>query len=102
MLHVTSKSFDSDLEGILICAVRYALGRETYMPKLVQDWIMAHPETLSQNGICVMIRDIEDKDRITTFKGVTVDGLGSTMIDRPGWLFFKGWLKQLAKERGYE
>lgn len=95
------KDFDSNLESILICAVRYALGRETYMPKLVQDWIMAHPELLSENGVAVMIRDINDKDHIYEVNGRKYDSLGSTAIDRPGWLYFRGWLMDLKKERGY-
>ena len=91
--------FDSDLEFILIAAVRYAVGRETYAPELVQRWIMAHPETLSENGIEVMIRDIDDKDHIRQIGDLTYDGLGSTTIDRPGWLHFRGWLMDLKKER---
>ena len=96
------KEFDSDLEFILVSAVRYAIGRETYAPSIVQDWIMAHPELLSANGIEVMIRDISDKDRIYVYDGREYDGLGSTTIDRPGWLHFRGWLNDLKKERQNE
>ena len=32
-------NLNDDFETILICAERYALGRQTYMPKLVVDYI---------------------------------------------------------------
>lgn len=90
-----NKEFDSDLEFILIAAVRYAVGRQTYAPDIVQRWIMAHPELLSENGISVMIREIDENDRFTECQGHTYDGLGSTEIDRPGWIRFRTWLKSL-------
>ena len=31
-----------NLYAVLICAVRYSLGRRTYMPGLVTDWAMAN------------------------------------------------------------
>ena len=92
---------DDDLGAIAICAVRYALGRETYMPGLVQDFVRRHPEIVTDNVRAVMIRDITEHDYIreyTTIDGNTikVDGLGSTTIDRPGWLKFKAWLEKGA------
>lgn len=89
---------DAEIGAIVICAVRYALGRESYMPGLVQDFIMRHPEILTENNRQVIIRDIEEADEIRTYtmengQKLTVDGLGNTKIDRPGWLRLKEWLK---------
>lgn len=49
---------DDDLECIIGCAMRYALGRSTYMPSLVCDFIKKHLDILSKKSLEVMIRDI--------------------------------------------
>ena len=89
---------DAEIGAIVICAVRYAIGRESYMPGLVQDFIMRHPEILTENDRQVIIRDIEEADEIRTYttengRTITYDRLGNTKIDRPGWLKLKEWLK---------
>lgn len=90
---------DAEIGAIVICAVRYAIGRQSYMPGLVQDFIMRNPEVLTEHDRQVIIRDIEDADEITTYKSangyMTIDRLGDTKIDRPGWLKLKEWLKGL-------
>ena len=89
---------DAEIGAIVICAVRYAIGRQSYMPGLVQDFIMRHPEILTENDRQVIIMDIEEADEIRTYtmengQTLTVDRLGNTKIDRPGWLRLKEWLK---------
>ena len=89
---------DAEIGAIVICAVRYAIGRKTYMPGLVQDFIMRHPEILTEHERQVIIMDIEEADEIRTYttvngRTITVDMLGDTKIDRPGWLKLKEWLK---------
>lgn len=91
---------DKDTGTIAICAVRYALGRQTYMPDIVQKWVMRHPEIVDASVKEVMLRDISDADHINEYKREDVsvlrlDGLGDTRIDRPGWLKFKAWLEAL-------
>ena len=93
---------DKDIGTIAICAVRYALGRETYVPGIVQDFVRRHPEIVDANAKAVMIRDIDDADKITEYSLVTgekmrVDGLGDTTIDRPGWERFREWLRGLER-----
>ena len=64
-------ALDSDFEAVIICAVRYACGRYTYMPGLVQDWIMGHcAGKLSQNALCIMARDIEEQISASKTRGV--------------------------------
>ena len=92
------KEFDEDLGTIAICAVRYALGRQTYMPGLVQDFVMRHPEIVDKRVKSVMLEDIRAADRLVKYGlsnggEMTVDGLGDTKIDRPGWMKFKEWLE---------
>lgn len=98
---ITIKGDDvSELGALMICAVRYAIGRESYMPSLVQDFIIRYPQAVTENVKSAILRDIEENDRITEHdlgdgKKMTIDHLGDTKIDRPGWLKFRDWLKKL-------
>lgn len=90
---------DKDTGLILVCAVRYALGRQSYMPMVVQGYIRRHRDWLDERDIGVMIRDIREADRIHEYTHTdgttyTVDGLGDTKIDRPGWIEFLKWLEE--------
>lgn len=83
---------------ICLCALRYALGRQTYMPGIVQDFIRSHINEIDQSSIKVMLRDIEEADRIRTYisnsgDSIVIDGLGDTKIDRPGWERLREFLK---------
>ena len=89
---------DEHFGTICLCALRYALGRQTYMPGIVQNFIRAHIGEIDQSSIKVMIRDIDEADSIRTYVSksgdVTVfDGLGDTKIDRPGWERLREFLK---------
>ena len=97
------KEYDKDLGTIAICAVRYAIGRQTYMPGIVQDFVMRHPAIVDERVRDVMIRDIDEADRVTEHKMsdgslLTIDHLGDTKIDRPGWERFREWLKGLERD----
>lgn len=93
---------DDKFSVICLCAMRYALGRQTYMPGLVQEFIRAHILDIDNGTIEVMIRDIDEADHIRTYRTdsdtpYTVDGLGDTKIDRPGWERFREFLKGAIK-----
>ena len=95
---------NENFSTICLCALRYALGRQTYMPGLVQDYIKAHIKEIDSNAISVMIRDIDDKDKTITYTApsgrmVIIDGLGDANIDRPGWERFREFLKAEMEER---
>ena len=94
-----------DFNAILICAVRYAIGRETYMPGIVQSFVRSVSSALDENTIRVMLRDITEADRVTVIERehgapITIDHLGHSTIDRPGWLRFKSWLESLGNNSG--
>ena len=98
---VKLNEIDDDIGAIAICAVRYAIGRQTYMPGLVQGFIMRHPEIVDANVRAVMIRDIDEADRVTEHtlpsgSILRIDHLGDTKIDRPGWERFREWLKGIG------
>ena len=95
---------DNDFGIICLCAMRYAIGRQSYMPSLVQDYIREHIKEVYSGTIEIMIRDIDEADRITehrTQEGhiLMFDGLGDTKIDRPGWERFRTFLREKLKEK---
>lgn len=53
----------TDYELMLLCAVRYALGRRTYIVGLVCDFITSQIDTLSKECLNTLIRDIKDQER---------------------------------------
>jgi len=52
--------FNCDVNGSIMvtAALRYALGRNTYVPGAVIDWINAHWENLDGNTKTVIVRDV--------------------------------------------
>lgn len=81
-MSITIHTPDNHLDCVLISAVRYCIGRRTYMPGLVTDWIMGHCKgALSENTLKVMIRDIEE-----------AASLGDE-CDVQTWMRFREWLK---------
>lgn len=77
---------DDELGAVLNCAVRYCLGRRTYMPELVTNWIRRHPETINERTRSVMVRDIEEAEKDNC--------LGDPNVDAPMWRMFLTWLKE--------
>jgi hypothetical protein len=51
--------FNCDLNGgiMVVAALRYALGRHTYVPGAIQDWISQHWDNLDSNTKTVIVRD---------------------------------------------
>ena len=47
-----------DLETIILCALRYAFTRRSYMPALVADYIVEHFEEISDGRKTLIIDDI--------------------------------------------
>lgn len=51
---------DRDLKDIVISALRYSLGRKTYITGQTSDFIMKHPELIDARVKNVMLRDLEE------------------------------------------
>ena len=51
--------YDDDFGCIINSALRYAIGRHTYMPSVVMDFVRKHIDMLDSRTISVMIQDIE-------------------------------------------
>ena len=68
---------DQDFGCVLICAVRYAIGRQTYMPGLVIDFITPLLPLLPDRTLFVMERDVAG-----------APSYGHERIDKPLWIKF--------------
>lgn len=79
---------NEDFGLVMTCAIRYCLGRQTYVPGLVIGTIRPYISRISDRTLGCMIRDIERPD--------IFGGYGDPLIDKPGWLQF---LNDLKKER---
>ena len=78
----------SNLGLILLCALRYCLGRYTYAPIVVQGIILDNMSLIGDMDLYEIIGDIEEaRDR---------NNLGDENIDKPNWLAF---LEALKSER---
>lgn len=76
-----------DKESIYICALRYCMGRQTYMPSLVVSALKPELPKLDKKTLVVMLRDCEEQEKGNIF--------GSEIIDKPLWL---QWRKSLEEE----
>ena len=81
---------DKNFESILLCAVRYVIGRRTYIPSLVIDYITTLLPYLSDNTLRLIANEITEHD---TYEG----GLGDEKIDKPYWEQF---LRKIRLEIG--
>ena len=73
-----------DTGTIAICALRYCVGRRTYMPSLVIDWVKANWELLSVGDRQVIYHDT--RKAIASGRSLGHD------CDRDTWLEFQVWL----------
>ena len=85
-----SGEINKDFETILLCAVRYAIGRKTYMPSLVIEYITPLLPYLSEDVLKLIANEIIEH---YTYEG----GLGDEKIDKPYWLDF---LRKIRLEMG--
>ena len=53
--------FDNDFGCIINSALRYAIGRHTYMPGVVRDFIRKYMNVLDSRTLVVAIRDIDEE-----------------------------------------
>ena len=79
-----------DFGTLCICAIRYSMGRKTYVPTVVQDIIRTHLSDLSENDINVMLQDKEFQARINAY---------GDPCDMAAWLTFWDDLVRHLKER---
>ena len=81
---------NKNFETILLCAVRYAIGRRTYIPSLVIDYITPLLPYLSEDVLKLIADEIIGR---YTYEGA----LGDEKIDKPYWEQF---LRKIRLEIG--
>ena len=79
---------DDDFGVIINCAVRYAIGRQSYMPSLVIDFTKPLLPYLTDRTLGVIQRDIEE-----------APSYGDSVIDKPYWLNFLEDVKEEKEKR---
>ena len=94
MISVNDKN--KDFGDIMIMALRYALGRRTYVSQEVPEFIMQNEEHINERICIVMLRDVGRyiEDRQT---GIIEDD----DCDYNSWLDFQNWLFKMANERKF-
>lgn len=78
---------DNHFQAILICAVRYSIGRRTYMPDLVTRYIKPLLPHMTYNTLAVMRRDVEEP-------GTSAFGSYGDECDKETWMRFLGEIKE--------
>ena len=73
-----------DFGTLCICAIRYCMGRQTYMPSRVRGIVRQHLAELSDKTVEVMLEDSKSQWCF-----------GDERIDKPGWI---EWRKLLEEE----
>ena len=79
-----------DFGTVCGCAVRYSLGRQTYMPSLVQQFVIRNLNLIDGYSLAVMVRDVKE-----------APSYGNETIDKPGWMNFLAVLEKELKNKGY-
>lgn len=59
-----------DLKDMIISALRYAIGRKTYMVNETCEFIKKHPDLIDERVKKVMLRDLEDINRYYTINDI--------------------------------
>lgn len=91
----TVKLDDDNFGAVLNCAVRYAVGRETYMPSLVIDFITPLIPYLGNRTLWCFDQDLTDR-KYEPYE----HPFGNPRIDEPGWLRFLDAVRAERTKRG--
>lgn len=81
---------DEDFGAVLNCAIRYCLGRRSYMPGLVMDYITPLLSYISDRTLNCLHRDVSEAEQMGY-------GYGDPDIDKPRWMRF---LADVEAEQG--
>lgn len=79
---------DDDLKNLIISALRYAIGKKTYIVLDTCNYIKNHPELIDERVRQVMLKDLEDLDMYYE---------ESDTIDLPVFIELRKWLENYMK-----
>jgi hypothetical protein len=85
------KSMDEDFESIMICAIRYALGRRTYIVGTVCGFVKSRLPEISDKSLYVIERDIREHGHIGN------DAYGDLMDFREWMALLEAVMKEMNK-----
>ena len=85
---------DDDFGMMLNCAVRYACGRQSYMPGAVRRYITPLLPYLSSKALWCFDQDISEARHF--------NNCGDPRIDLPGWVAFHERVREERIKRGEE
>lgn len=83
-----------NIGNLIICAIRYCQGRQTYMPSVIQRIGRLYLRDLSDNDLKVLIDDCDFQEKMQTY--------GDERIDKPGWIQWRADLMKEAERREAE
>jgi len=87
-----------DFATLGICAIRYSLGRRTYMPGLVCEIIKSHINDIVDTDLDIMLRDINEYSGM--FNQMSNDDeMYGDPCDFETWKDMVSFLKSTIKER---
>ena len=75
---------DPDTGAVALCALRYCLGRRTYMPSLIIDWVKRHWESFPLNDRERILKDLE--------REINSGFILGDSCDVATWLDFRDWM----------
>ena len=78
-----------DLQDMIMCALRYSLGRRTYITGLTADFIMRYPELIDERVKRVMLRDLEEYFKKREFCDIDDE------CDFNTWKSLYNWLERI-------
>lgn len=90
MFTVKTENTMDDHKFIMVCAFRYALGRGSYAPSLVIEYLSKHIEQFTSYDRALIVREIDEY-----FERVPRHELNKDM-----WLSFATFLSDYDKEKG--
>lgn len=82
---------DDDFSELAVCAVRYALGRMTYVSYSVPRAIINNVDLMTTNALKVIFRDIEEYKRRNGHIGMD--------FDEDSWMRFKDNIESVIERR---
>ena len=93
-MKVTVDLHDDDFGTVLNCAVRYSLGRTTYLPSLVVNYITPLLPYLSDGTLQCFDQDIVEQQYMPTGYGME--------CDKKDWMRFHKAVRNERTRRGHE
>lgn len=82
---------ETDLGTLCICALRYCMGRQSYMPSLVRGIVRSLLPQLTDRDIDVMLDDCRHQGQTHLW--------GDERIDKSGWLVWRHTLEEEKNRR---